>query len=190
VAVLILEFGTFGKQTFANVHEFVALLDPFLRSLPSHFRYAVEVRNQEFLAAEYFACLRNHGVAHVFNAWTRMPDIAEQAQLPEVFTADFTVARGLLRKGCPYEEAVAKFAPYQQVREPNHEVRQALKDLIKRARDRAEPPTSSSTIAWSAIEKLRNDPSVPANLVKMPLAFERGDQVRKRGAITTAYTVG
>jgi uncharacterized protein YecE (DUF72 family) len=139
VAVLIFEFGTFGKQTFANVQEFVALLDPFLASLPSNFRYAVEVRNQEFLAADYFTCLRHHGVAHVFNAWTRMPDIAEQVQLPEVFTADFTVARALLRKGCPYEEAVAKFAPYQQVREPNHQVRQALKDLIKRARDRAEP---------------------------------------------------
>jgi uncharacterized protein YecE (DUF72 family) len=139
VAVLIFEFGTFGKQTFANVREFVAVLDPFLGSLPANFRYAVEVRNQEFLAPDYFACLRRHGVAHVFNAWTRMPDIAEQVQLPEVFTADFTVTRALLRKGRPYEEAVAKFAPYRQVQEPNHEVRQALKDLIKRARDRAEP---------------------------------------------------
>ncbi len=139
VAVLMFEFGTFGKQTFANVHEFVALLDPFLGSLPASFRYAVEVRNQEFLTAEYFACLRDRGVAHVFNAWTRMPDMSEQMQLPEVFTADFTVARALLRKGRPYEEAVAKFAPYRQVLEPNHEVRQALKGLISRARDRAEP---------------------------------------------------
>jgi uncharacterized protein YecE (DUF72 family) len=139
VAVLIFEFGTFGKQTFANVHEFVALLDRFLASLPANFRYAVEVRNQEFLVAEYFACLRNHRAAHVFNAWTRMPEISEQTQLPEVFTADFTVSRALLRKGRPYEEAVAKFAPYRQVLEPNHEVRQALKGLISRARDRAEP---------------------------------------------------
>jgi len=139
VAVLMFEFGTFGKQTFANVHEFVALLDPFLGSLPARFRYAVEVRNQEFLTSEYFACLRDRGVAHVFNAWTRMPDMSEQMQLPEVFTADFTVARALLRKGRPYEEAVAKFAPYRQVLEPNHEVRQALRGLISRARDRAEP---------------------------------------------------
>jgi uncharacterized protein YecE (DUF72 family) len=139
VAVLIFEFGTFGRQTLANVHEFVAVLDPFLASLPADFRYAVEVRNQEFLTAEYFACLRNRGVAHVFNAWTRMPDISEQMLLPDVITAGFTVARALLRKGRPYEEAVAKFAPYQQVLEPNHEVRQALKGLIKRARDRAEP---------------------------------------------------
>ncbi len=139
VAVLIFEFGTFGKQIYQNVHEFVAQLDPFLGSLPVNFRYAVEVRNQEFLAPEYFACLRNHGVAHVFNAWTRMPEIAGQMQLPEVFTADFTVSRALLRKGRPYEEAVAKFAPYRQVLEPNHEVRQALRSLISRARDRAEP---------------------------------------------------
>jgi hypothetical protein len=68
-----------------------------------------------------------------------MPDISEQMLLPDVITAGFTVARALLRKGRPYEEAVAKFAPYRQVLEPNHEVRQALKGLIKRARDRAEP---------------------------------------------------
>jgi uncharacterized protein YecE (DUF72 family) len=139
VAVLIFEFGTFGKQIYANVHEFVAQLDPFLGSLPTNFRYAVEVRNQEFLVAEYFTCLRNHGVAHVLNSWTRMPDMTEQMLFPEVFTADFTVSRALLRKGRPYEEAVAKFAPYQQVLEPNHEVRQALRNLIARARDRAEP---------------------------------------------------
>jgi uncharacterized protein YecE (DUF72 family) len=139
VAVLIFEFGTFGKQLYRNVQQFVAQLDPFLGSLPTNFRYAVEVRNQEFLAPEYFACLRNHGVAHVLNSWTRMPDMREQMQLPEVFTADFTVSRALLRKGRSYEEAVAKFAPYRQVLEPNHEVRQALKALIGRARDRAEP---------------------------------------------------
>jgi len=139
VAVLIFEFGTFGKQIYRNVHEFVAQLDPFLGSLPANFRYAVEVRNQEFLTPEYFACLRNHGVAHVLNSWTRMPDMAEQMLLPEVFTADFTVSRALLRKGRPYEEAVAKFAPYRQVLEPDHEVRQALRGLISRARDRAEP---------------------------------------------------
>jgi uncharacterized protein YecE (DUF72 family) len=68
VAVLIFEFGTFGKQIYRNVHEFVAQLDPFLGSLPTNFRYAVEVRNQEFLVPEYFACLRNHGVAHVLNS--------------------------------------------------------------------------------------------------------------------------
>jgi uncharacterized protein YecE (DUF72 family) len=99
----------------------------------------VEIRNQEFLTKEYFECLRRHRVAHVFNAWTRMPDLSEQMQLPEVYTADFTVARALLRKGRPYETAVAKLSPYQRVQDPNPEARQALRNLISRARERNQP---------------------------------------------------
>ena len=139
IAVLIFEFGTFGKQTYREVGDFLVELDPFLDALPAGFRYGIEIRNQEFLTSEYFKCLRGHRVAHVFNAWTRMPEITEQIQLPEVFTADFTVARALLRKGRPYEAAVENFSPYQQVRDPNPETRQALRTLISRARERNEP---------------------------------------------------
>jgi uncharacterized protein YecE (DUF72 family) len=136
IAVLIFEFGAFPKQCYSDVREFIAALDPFLASLPAGFRYAVEIRNQEFLTPEYFACLRHHGVAHVFNAWTRMPDLREQMQLPEAYTADFTVARALLRRERPYEQAVAKFSPYREIQDPNPEARQALRNLISHARER------------------------------------------------------
>src|SRR6266404_4845393 len=69
VSSLIFEFGTRG----AHPREFVGRLDPFLEALPSTFRYAVEVRNREYLQPYYFDCLRSHGAAHVFNSWTRMP---------------------------------------------------------------------------------------------------------------------
>ena len=139
VAVLILEFGAFPKQLYRNVEEFAADLDPFLAALPRDFRYAAEIRNQEFLAGQYFTCLRRHGVAHVFNAWTRMPELSEQMQVPDIYTADFTVARALLRKGRPYEDAVAKFSPYTQTQDENPEVRSALRSLISRARERRQP---------------------------------------------------
>jgi uncharacterized protein YecE (DUF72 family) len=139
IAVLIFEFGAFPRQCYSDDREFVAELDPFLASLPAGFRYAVEIRNQEFLTPEYFACLHGHGVAHVFNAWTRMPEIHEQMQLPDVYTADFTVARALLRRGRPYEQAVAKFSPYKDIQDPNPETRQALRDLISHARERHQP---------------------------------------------------
>jgi len=139
IAVLIFEFGTFNKQTYPDASAFVAELAPFLATLPKTFRYAIEIRNQEFLAPEYFACLRRSGVAHVFNAWTRMPEISEQMQLPEIYTADFTVSRALLRRGRPYEAAVERFSPYKEIREQNLEVRQALRNLIGRARERDEP---------------------------------------------------
>jgi hypothetical protein len=68
-----------------------------------------------------------------------MPAIGVQVQLPEASASGFTVARALLRPGRLYEEAVAKFSPYQQVQDPNPEVRQALRGLISRSRDRHEP---------------------------------------------------
>ncbi|HLG94950.1 MAG TPA: DUF72 domain-containing protein [Bryobacteraceae bacterium] len=139
VAVLILEFGAFSKQACGDVGDFLTHLDPFLASLPDTFRYAVEVRNPDFLGAQYFNCLRQHRIAHVLNGWTRMPALPVQMRLPQAFTADFSVARALLRQGRPYEQAVAMFSPYKQVQDPNPEARRALRDLIARAREHHEP---------------------------------------------------
>jgi uncharacterized protein YecE (DUF72 family) len=139
VAVLIFEFGSFARQCYPDVRAFVQELDPFLAALPGDFRYAVEIRNPEFLSPEYFACLRNHRAAHVFNAWTRMPEMGQQMHLRDAYTSNFTVARALLRHGRPYEEAVTKFTPYAELKDPNPGTRDALRLLIARARQRHEP---------------------------------------------------
>lgn len=126
---LIFEFGARGRSP----RDFVASLDPFLNALPEDFRYAVEVRNREYLRPGYFDSLRAHGVAHVMNAWTRMPELSEQVRLP--LTADFTVVRALLRQGRPYDQAVERFAPYDKIQEENPEGRDALRALIRRMRE-------------------------------------------------------
>jgi len=77
--------------------------------------------------------LREHGVAHVFNSWTRMPDIGDQLDLPGSISAPFIVARALLRRGRTYDEAVDAFAPYDRIREPNPELRRDLVRLIETA---------------------------------------------------------
>jgi uncharacterized protein YecE (DUF72 family) len=139
IAVLIFEFGAFSRRAVQHVTEFVRELDPFLARLPEGYRYAVEIRNPEFLHPDYFACLRHNGVAHAFNAWTRMPEVGEQMQIADAFTADFSVTRALLRKACAYEQAVEKFSPYREVQDANPATRQALRDLISRAKKRNEP---------------------------------------------------
>ena len=135
IAALIFEFGAFGRSLIAGAHEFVALLDPFLAQLPAGFRYAVEVRNEEFLESEYFACLSANGAAHVFNAWARMPELSAQLAMPQAFTADFVVSRALLRRNRPYEQAVQLFSPYTEIRDPNPEVRASLRELVDRSRE-------------------------------------------------------
>jgi uncharacterized protein YecE (DUF72 family) len=133
VGPLIFEFGTFNKKTFPKPADFLAALDPFLKALPPGFRYAVEIRNQEYLSREYLAVLASHNVAHVFNAWTRMPGLDEQAQIPEAFTADFTVTRALLRKGRAYDAAVQTFEPYDRIQEPNESARDGMRRIAQRA---------------------------------------------------------
>jgi uncharacterized protein YecE (DUF72 family) len=138
VAVLIFEFGTFGRRSFAELMEFLDRLDPFLAGLPQEFRYAVEIRNPEFLDKDYFACLRSHGVAHVYNAWSKMPELRYQIAIPDSATAGFLVCRALLRHGRVYEDAVAAFAPYRDVQDRNPEARESMRVLIGRARENKE----------------------------------------------------
>ena len=139
IAVLIFEFGAFPRSVFEAPHEFLAALEPMLRTLPETFRYAVEIRNPEFLAGQYFELLHERNIAHVFSSWTRMPAMSDQILLPGAFTANFTVARALLKAGRKYEDAVQRFAPYRAIQEPNHEVREALRNLLVRSKHRAEP---------------------------------------------------
>ena len=134
-ALLIFEFGAFGRRSFNDAGEFADRLDPFLAQLPPEFRYAVEIRNPGFLEKDYFSCLRAHNVAHVYSAWSKMPELRAQMAIPDSATADFQVCRALLRQGRVYEDAVDAFAPYREVQDPNPEARESMRVLIGRARE-------------------------------------------------------
>jgi uncharacterized protein YecE (DUF72 family) len=130
VGTLFFEFSHFHPGDWERGREFVAHLDIFLGKLPRGWDYSVEIRNESLLHPRYFEVLRHHNVAHTFNNWTRMPSVAEQMRIPESFTADFASARFLLKPGRSYEQAVATFSPYREVKDPNPEARQALADLL------------------------------------------------------------
>jgi hypothetical protein len=95
----------------------------------------VEIRNPEYLEKDYFTCLRTHRVAHVYNAWSRMPELRSQIAIPDAETADFAVCRALLRHGRKYESAVEAFAPYTEVKDLNPEARDSMRILIGRAKE-------------------------------------------------------
>jgi len=132
VAALIFEFGTMSQAVYPSGEAFAADLTRFLDALPKGWRYSVEIRNPEFLAPYYFDCLRKHGAAHVFNAWSRMPELRTQIQIPGSRTADFTVTRALLRQGRTYEQAVKAFSPYDEVRDIYAAGRTALRSIVDR----------------------------------------------------------
>jgi len=128
--VIIFEFSTFHPSSGVTYESFTRMTDEFLAQLPGEFDYAVELRNREFLTADYLAMLSSHGVAHVLNSWTRMPPIIEQTQMAGILTGKFSVARALLKPGRTYEEAVEMFAPYDSVKEEYPELRMGLADAV------------------------------------------------------------
>jgi uncharacterized protein YecE (DUF72 family) len=129
----VFEFQTIAKYTGMDPERFADRLDEFFSALPRDAEYAVEIRNEEFLNPMYFAVLREHGVAHVFNSWTRMPPLGHQLDLPGSITGPFILARALLRPGRSYDEAVDAFAPYDRIREPNPRLRRDLVRLVETA---------------------------------------------------------
>ena len=165
----VFEFQAIGKSEKFSGAQFTEALDGFLGALPGDVPYAIEVRNPEFLTPAYFAVLRDHGAAHVFNSWTRMPPIGEQLLLHESITAAFVVARALLRPGRSYAGAVEAFAPYDRIQEENPALRQDLVGLARTAinlripayviiNNRAEgsAPLTAAAVAGLLLDSLSN----------------------------------
>ena len=130
--VIIFEFSTFYPNSGVTTATFTDLVDRFLARLPKGYAFAVEVRNKEFLSADYLAMLRSHGVAHVLNNWTKMPPVVEQMQIGGVLTAPFAVIRSLLKPGRSYQEAVEFFQPYDAVKEENPEARMGVAEAVQK----------------------------------------------------------
>ena len=90
---LLFQFGYFNKTAFKSGKELLARLEPFLKKLPRGYRFALEIRNKQWLAAESFDLLRVHNVAYapVDQAW--MPWASEIFEKFDPITADFTYIR-------------------------------------------------------------------------------------------------
>lgn len=131
LGVIIFEFSTFYSNSGVHYKKFVELMDDFLLRLPAGYEYAIEVRNSDFLTADYLKMLESHGTAHVLNNWTKMPPIIEQIQIAGVLTGKFSVVRALLKPGRTYEEAVEFLQPYDKIKEENPDLRLGLVEAVR-----------------------------------------------------------
>ena len=92
---LLLQFGYFNKAAFAGVNEFLAVLVPFLKKLPSGYRFTLEIRNKHWLVPAFVDALRDHRVslALVDQAW--MPRPKQLFARFDPITADLAYVRWL-----------------------------------------------------------------------------------------------
>ena len=90
---LVLQFPYFSRQAFAGPQPFLERLDACLESLPTTFRYAVEIRNRAWLAAPLLDLLRRHRTALVLADLANMPHPADLAADLDLITTDFAYVR-------------------------------------------------------------------------------------------------
>jgi uncharacterized protein YecE (DUF72 family) len=92
---LLFQFGYFNKKAFRSLGEFLTRLEPFLKGLPSGYRFALEVRNKSWVDARLAGvlCSRNVALALVDHVW--MPRPAEVFEKLDPVTADFAYIRWL-----------------------------------------------------------------------------------------------
>ncbi len=92
---LLLQFPYFNRKAFPTVEDFLARLLPFLKQLPKGFRFALEIRNKNWLVPALIDPLRECGVALALIDQSWMPRPEEWFKLIDPVTADFAYIRWL-----------------------------------------------------------------------------------------------
>jgi uncharacterized protein YecE (DUF72 family) len=104
---LLFQFGYFNKKAFIGVTDFLARLKPFLKRLPKDHKFAVEIRNKNWLVPQFVETLRDRGIALALIDQSWMPRATQWFERFDPITADFTYVRWLGdRKGIEEETKV------------------------------------------------------------------------------------
>jgi uncharacterized protein YecE (DUF72 family) len=92
---ILFQFGYFNKGAFADLDSFLKRLLPFLDRLPKDRKFAVEIRNKNWLVPKFVDALRERGMALAVIDQSWMPRPPEWFSRFDPVTADFTYIRWL-----------------------------------------------------------------------------------------------
>jgi uncharacterized protein YecE (DUF72 family) len=90
---IVFQFPFFNKSVFRDPPEFLDRLIPFLTKLPVGYKFAIEIRNRDWLDAKFAGLLRDREIALVLQDRSRIPNPTELKFDP--ITADWTYIRWL-----------------------------------------------------------------------------------------------
>jgi uncharacterized protein YecE (DUF72 family) len=90
---MLFQFPYFNRSVFTSGAQFIARLKPFLEKLPKDHKFAIEIRNKNWLDAAFAQLLRDHSVALALQDQSWMP--LPSAYKFDPITADWTYIRWL-----------------------------------------------------------------------------------------------
>jgi uncharacterized protein YecE (DUF72 family) len=161
-------------EDLGGLGPFVERLHAFLAALPRGPLYAVEVRNEELLCEPLAQALADVGACPVIAAWGHMPAAEVQALRTRALQAPALVARWMLPPHLGYEEARARYFPFNRLVDPDVRTREALSRLCVAATRAGRPafvilnnkaegsaPLSALALAQSVVIRAKNSADVP-----------------------------
>lgn len=141
LGVIVFQFSPLGVRVWRHRQRLLERLEAFLAALPAG-PYAFEWRDPDIFGQDYAELLARHGAVHGFAAHPRLPSVSEQASWFErphttggadLSSAAPLVIRWLLARELGYEEAKARFAPFNVLCQPDDDTRQEVATLVRGA---------------------------------------------------------
>jgi uncharacterized protein YecE (DUF72 family) len=169
---LVFQFPPQDPRSFDGPARLVERLHTFLSALPRGPLYAVEVRNEELLTDGLAQVLADVGACPVLSAWRHMPAAQQQAERTHAARARALVVRWMLPPHLGYDEARARYAPFDRLVDPDVPTRQALARLCASAVRRGQP-------AFVIINN-KAEGSAPLSALELAAAIVR-EQSEQRG---------
>ncbi len=163
---LVFQFPPQDPQSFGGPARLVERLHGFLAALPRGPLYAVEVRNEELLTEGLAQALADVGACPVLAAWRHMPAAQRQAERTRAAEARALVVRWMLPPNLGYDEARARYAPFDRLVDPDVPMRQTLARLCASAARRGQP-------AFVIINN-KAEGSAPLSALKLAESIVRG----------------
>jgi uncharacterized protein YecE (DUF72 family) len=92
---MVFQFPFFDRWKFPKQDGFLAVLVPFLKTLPGDHKFAIEIRNKTWLDARFADVLREYNVALALTDTSFIPRPWEMKEKFDLITADFAYVRWL-----------------------------------------------------------------------------------------------
>nr|WP_062605474.1 DUF72 domain-containing protein [Caballeronia calidae] len=135
---LVFQFSPLPDAMIVEPACFIERLSAFLKALPpleGESCYAVEIRDAVMLTPRFIRALRDANVRYCIGVHARMPDVRRQAKALALLDEEHMgalVVRWSLHSGFRYEQAKAKYEPFDKIVDEDHDTRDALAELAAR----------------------------------------------------------
>ena len=162
---LVFQFPPQDPRALGGGKGFAEAVHTFASALPKGPLYAFEVRNRELMTAELQAALADVKAVPVMAVWGALPSVLVQAKALAAKGAPALVVRWMLPPNVEYEEARARFAPFDRLVNEQPRTRSEIAELCAAA-------LQSGTPAFVTINN-KAEGSAPLSVFKLAEEIRR-----------------